>query len=616
MEDYKQYSTQFSLDQDGLASLIPEKPGVYLFSDEKGRVLYVGKAKSLKKRLLSYLRPHGSPLQKTMLMISKARGFDIIITSSEKEAFLLESNLIKKHLPRYNVVLRDDKRYPCLVLDVKNTFPRLRVARKIRKDGSAYFGPFSSATAVRDTLKAVDRIFPLRKCKGEAVKKRPRPCINYQIGRCLGPCFQDIAANIYQEVVDKVRLFLEGKNNELLKRLQSEMAAASERLDFEKAARLRDQISAVRTTAEKQNVTSQRMLDQDIVGVACEGDIFQLVVLFVRKGAVTGSSHFRVKNHGGSDEEVMESFLKQYYEGSPFVPSEILISINLEESGSIASWFSDIAERRIKIRRPQRGEGKRLVSIAVANAQGLLISMPDEAEEDSISDLQSLLRLGTRPSIIEAVDISSMGGKEAVGAIVAFSEDSRLSSRYRSYKIIDTAGSDDYGMMAEVIRRRVKEGDLPDLLLVDGGRGHLETVRRVIKELIHEPLPALAAIAKPDALKGEEIEKIYVPGRKNPLTPGRDSLALKFLIKIRDEVHRRAITYHRHIRGKKYKASELDRIEGLGPKRRKILLSSFGDASSVLEAGEKALVAIPGIGKEMAKRITYYSLTKRDAIPE
>jgi len=610
------YSAQFSIDQEGISRLIPEEPGVYLFSDEKGRVLYVGKAKSLKKRLLSYLRPHGSPSPKTTLMLSRAKGLDTIITSSEKEAFLLESNLIKKHLPRYNVVLRDDKRYPCLVLDIKNPFPRLRVTRKMKKDGRIYFGPFSSAMAVRETLRAVDRIFLLRKCKGDAVKRRLRPCINYQIGRCLGPCSHEIGSEIYKEVVEKVRLFLEGKNNELLKRLQSEMAGASEDLDFEKAARLRDQINAVRKTAEKQNVTSPRMLDLDIVGLASEGALFQLVILFVRKGALTGSRNYRWRSQGGSEEEVMESFLKQYYEGSPFIPPEILVSIKLEEAGSIASWFSDLAEKRINIRQPKRGEGKRLVSIAVANARSLLRSVPEETEQDIISDLQELLRLSARPGIIEAVDISSLSGREAVGAIVAFSEGKPMVSRYRSYKIRETEGPDDYGMMAEVIRRRIKEGDLPDLIIVDGGRGHLETVSRVVKDLIQESPPALAAIAKPDPSRGEEIEKIYVPGRRNPITPGRDSTALKLLIRIRDEVHRRAISFHRQVRGKKFKGSELDLIEGLGPKRRNILLSAFRDASSVLEAGEEELASIAGIGIETARRICRYRRAKSDASPE
>jgi excinuclease ABC subunit C len=597
------YSAQYSLDDEQLPDLLPESPGVYLFRDVSGHTLYVGKAKSLRKRLLSYLKPIGTQPQKTVIMLRKAKGLDLIITASEKEAFLLESNLIKKYLPRYNVVLRDDKRYPCIVMDIKTAFPRLRLARRIKRDGNLYFGPFSSAQAVRQTLNAVGKIFPLRKCKGQTVKKRLRPCINYQIRRCLGPCAYEVPGETYGEVVTKVRLFLEGKNDELITNLQSEMEIAAGNLDFERAARLRDQIQAVQKTAEKQHITSPRIGNQDIVGLACEEGLFQVVVIFARSGSIIGSQNYPIKNPGGTEEEVMESFLKQYYSTCLFIPRTILVSLPLEDAGSIARWFSQISGKKINIRHPLRGKGRRLTSMAVENARSLLHSMLGESRGDLLSELKSIMGLKEYPRMIEALDISSLGGKNAVGAIAAFSGDNRHPSRYRNYLIKTVEGVDDYGMMAEVITRRIKEGDLPDLFVLDGGRGHLETVRRLMEEKGIDPLPAFLAIAKPDSGKGEVIEKLYISGRKNPLLLARNQPLFQLLIRMRDEVHRRAISYHRKLRSKKLMESELDNITGIGPHRKKMLLTIFGDAVSVFEAGEERLAQLPGIGKVIAKRI-------------
>lgn len=607
MNDLEAQACHFSLEDKELPTLLPEQPGVYLFTDAKGTVIYVGKAKSLRKRLLSYLNPGRATPGKTVFMLARARGLEIIKTATEQEAFLLESNLIKKHIPRYNVVLRDDKRYPALALDLKADYPRIRIVRRIKKDGSLYFGPFSSAAAVRGTLKALDRIFPIRKCKGDAPKKRARPCINFEMGRCLGPCALDVPPNIYAEVVEKARLFLEGRKKELMKILQSDMERAADSLDFERAARLRDQIHALRQTSERQDVSSPALMDEDVIGLASEGSAVQIAVLSVRNGSVVGSRSYRIRNPAQSEKEALESFLKQYYREAPFIPPRILVSTPLDEAPSIAEWFSALAGKKVKIMTPSRGEGRRLTAMAIANAKGFLEAGRERMENEALIQLKEILNLKDTPSDLEAVDISTFAGRQAVGAMVSFREGKKNPAGYRNYKIKTVEGVDDYAMMAEVIKRRLKEGPMPDVLIVDGGRGHLETVGRVIKEAGVEP-PGLIAVAKPEG--DEKDAKVYLLGRKNPLAIDPRCAAMMMLLRIRDKVHRRAVTFHRALRAKKLRESELDLIPGLGPKRKRILLTAFGSARAVFEADKQSVQGLPGIGKHVADKIEEYARLK------
>jgi excinuclease ABC subunit C len=585
---------------------LPDSPGVYSFKDGSGRVIYVGKAKSLKKRVLSYFRPPKELPRKTAVMIEKARALDFVVTSTENEAFILESNLIKKHMPRYNVILRDDKQYPCLRLDIKEPYPRLAIVRRIKKDGALYFGPFSSSLAVRNTLNIIDRVFQLRKCKGKGPPKRTRACLNYQMGRCLGPCTFDIPVSSYQEIVHKVRLFLEDRSRELVTRLTKDMMRASEELDFEKAATIRDQISAIEKTVEHQDVVSPRMEDLDIIGMARSGAFHQVVILFVRKGYMIGSRYYGLENRGGSKAEAVEAFIKQYYPRETFIPKKILIPDPIEDLNSISEWLSDLAGKRVTIHRPMRGEKLRLVGMAVKNAEKLLEGRSKVAERDIMEAVQSALNLKSPPRFIEGLDISNFHGELAVGTVVSFVDGQPHKGGYRNYRIKATVGIDDYGMMAELAKRRMQRGGLPDLILVDGGKGHLSVVKAALDLYVESDSPALAAIAKPDENRGESSDKLYVPGRKNPLKIRADDPVLLLMMRIRDEAHRRAITYHRRLRSKELTSSELSLIPGVGKKRQKLLLGHFKDVKAVAGAGMDDLLKVPGISQSIASNIVSY----------
>ena len=596
--------SQHDVDPDTLRLTLPEGPGVYLFKDHSGRIIYIGKAKNLKKRVLSYFRPLSELAYKTGLMMNRAKGLDYILTATETEAFILESNLIKKHLPRYNIVLRDDKQYPCLRLDVQNPYPRLGIVRRIKKDGARYFGPFSSASDVRKTLKLIDSIFQLRKCKTPALPKRSRPCLNYQLNRCLGLCTRDVPVADYREVVDQVRLFLEGRNRELIRGLRKKMEKASAELQFEEAARIRDRIKAVEHIIERQHVVSHRLEDKDIIGLEEMDGVFQIVILFVRKGYLTGGRDYAFKGKGGTPSEVMEAFLKQYYHREIFIPSHILISEPVEDLPSIKEWVSGLAKGRVSIDCPQRGEKVRLVKMAKANALNLLDTRAESRAQDLMALAGTLLKLDRTPRSIEGMDISNIPGEMAVGSVVSFVDGLPNKGGYRNYKIREVEGIDDYGMMSELVTRRLKGENLPDLILVDGGKGHLAAVKKAVDSIQSPETPALAAIAK--GTEPGEADRVYIPGRKNPLTLRSDHSLLHLLMRIRDEAHRRAVTYHRKIRGKRLTTSELDRIPGIGPKKKRLLLMQFGDTEAIRRATLDDLMKVQGINASLAGNIRQF----------
>jgi len=601
---------QYELNPNILRQVLPDGPGVYLFRGASGRVIYVGKAKNLKKRVLSYFRALTDPGNKTALMMKRALGLDFILTSTEQEAFILEGNLIKKLMPRYNIILRDDKQYPCLRLDMNEPYPRPRIARKIKKDRAIYFGPFSSANSVRSTLKLIDKVFLLRKCRGKGLPKRTRPCLNYQMGRCLAPCTQDVSVSRYLEIVQRVRLFLEGRNRELIEQLKREMEETASGLDFEKAASLRDQIGAVEKTVERQHVVSSRMEDQDIIGLAHEGDFYQMVILFVRKGRLVGSRNYLFRNPGGSASEVIEAFLKQYYPREAFIPDQILISEMIEDMLPIGAWLSGLAARKIVINRPQRGQKLRLVSMAVANAKNLLAGQFKADEEDQLHAVKSVLGLSKVPRFIEGLDISNLKGDMAVGTSVSFVDGLPHRPGYRNYRIRTVNGIDDYGMMAELVKRRLSKGQLPDLFLVDGGKGHLSAVKRVLDRQAITDAPVVVSIAKPDEERNEKTDKIYIPNRKNPLRLSPDHPVQLLMMRIRDEAHRRAIMYHRRLRSRGVTESELERVPGIGEKRKRILLRHFKDIESIAKASLDDLSRIPGINRSLAHNVRKYLIVK------
>jgi excinuclease ABC subunit C len=587
---------------------LPEGPGVYLFKDASDSILYIGKAKDLRKRVLSYFKPTGDLPYKTALMLKRARGLDIFLTATENEAFILEDTLVKKHMPRYNIVLRDDKRYPCLRLDIKEPYPKLTIVRRIKKDGALYFGPFSSANAVRSTLKLINRVFQLRKCKTRGLPGRSRPCLNYQLERCLGPCARDIDQQGYGEIVKQVRMLLEGRNQELLKQLKKNLETASKQLLFEKAARIRDQIRAVEKVTEHQAIVSPKLEDQDVLGIAQKDGLFEVVVLFVRRGYLSGSRDYLLRNRGGSASEVMEAFLKQYYLRESFIPKRIFISEDIEDLASIGSWLTALSGRKVTIHHPLRGEKRRLTGMAVKNAENLLAASDGRDERDLVSLAKTILQLQNAPEHIEGLDISNIQGDMAVGAIVSFANGLPWKAGYKNYKIRNNEGIDDYGMMAELASRRLARGEVPDLFVVDGGKGHLSAVQRVCDNFssIGREAPEVVSIAKGGGAKGEGEgggDRVYIPGRKNPVTMGRDHPVLHFLMRIRDEAHRRAVTYHRKRREKRLHDSLLDQIPGVGPKRKRDLIRHFGNIDAMLRAEPEELSLVPGISTALAKNI-------------
>ena len=501
------------------------------------------------------------------------------------------------------MILRDDKRYPCLRLDLRHTYPRLQIVRRMKKDGALYFGPFSSAGAVRSTLKLIETVFPLRKCRGDRPPSRSRPCLNFQLGRCLAPCTQDVPPEAYRELVEQVRLFLEGRNRELLGRLRREMGEASEALAFERAARLRDRIRAVERITERQHVVSRAMEDWDVIGLAGKDGAYQIANLHVRKGALAGSRSYRFRTRTDSPGEVMEAFIKQHYAEGPFVPKRILVSCEGEDLPAIQSWLSELAGRKVSIHRPQRGEKLRLVRMAEANAKSLLAAAQASRDDNLMEQVGAALQLEEPPVVVEGLDISNVQGSQAVGTVVAFRGGNPDPKGYRNYRIREVGGIDDYAMMAEMVSRRMGKGDPPDLFLVDGGKGHLAAVERVLARITETGRPALAAIAKRDEKRGEAADKIFIPGRKNPLSLPPGHPVLLFLMRVRDETHRRAVGYHRKLRAGTMTRSALDEVPGIGPKRKQLLLSRFGDVEILAGADPRDLAELPGISLDLARAV-------------
>ena len=611
---------QHELNVNLLQKTLPDGPGVYSFVDPSGRVVYVGKAKNLRKRVLSYFKPKPEPSSKTGRMMKKAGGLDFILTSTEQEAFILESSLIKKFMPRYNIILRDDKQYPCLRLDINEPFPRLAIVRKIKKDGALYFGPFSSANSMRSTKRVIDRVFKLRKCKSQRLQQRERPCLNFQMDRCLAPCSHEIAEQKYTKIVQQVRLFLEGRNRELITRLKNDMDETAAKLAFERAAGIRDQINALKKTVERQHVVSPRLEDQDVIGLAQNGQLHQVVILFIRRGYLTGTRGFLFKDRSALASEVMEAFLKQYYSRDVLIPRNILISESIKDLIPINAWLCDLAAKKIVIHRPERGEKRKLVAMAMANAENLLVAHQETQREDLMASAKSVLGLTRTPRHIEGLDISNLQGGMAVGTVVSFVEGLPHRQGYRNYRMKSSSGIDDYGMMAETVERRIAKGGLPDLFLVDGGKGHLAIVKRVIDREMSVlskdgptvdpekvfPVPEVISIAKPDENRQEYRDKIYLPGRKNPLILKADHPVLLLMMRIRDEAHRRAIMYHRRLRKKSFTRSDLNSIPGIGKKKKHQLLMYFKGIESISNATIEELKQVPGISHGLAEAIRSY----------
>jgi excinuclease ABC subunit C len=584
----------------------PQKPGVYLFKDKSGKIIYIGKAKNLQKRINSYFTQGSNQSRKLAYIIRNAQRIDHIITGTETEALILEGNLIKKYRPRYNVDLKDDANYPFVKLDIKKRYPRLTIVRRMRNDGALYFGPFPSVSEVRSTLHLIGPIFPLRKCTTKEIPKRSRPCLNHQLGRCLAPCCMDVSQEDYQELVDQVRLFLEGRNKELVSKLKNVMENASRELNFEKAAMVRDQIRAIEKTVEKQTVVSSKMKDQDIIGLSYSGKEAEVVILLVRGGSMVGTRSYSIRGAWEHSSEILEAFLKQYYREKQFFPPDIILSDAIDDRKLISEWLTGMAGKKVSISVPSKGDKRRLAHMAAVNADNILLRRQKTHESALLEEAKSLLHLRSKPVHIEAIDVSNLKGDLAVASIVAFVRGLPQKSGYRNYRIKEVEGIDDYAMIAEGMKRRLKHGKPPDLFVIDGGKGHLAVALKTLGALGLENPPDVISIAKADRERPGALDKIYLPNRKNPLNLARNHPVLSLFMRIRDETHRRAVSYYRKRRKKKLTRSELDRIPGIGPKRKKLLLKHFGDLQSVVNAAFTELTEVPGINQSVAKNILNY----------
>lgn len=580
---------------------LPEKPGVYLMKDKKEKILYIGKAISLKKRVRSYFGKISDQNPKLESLVPQIQHIDYIVTSSELEALILENTLIKKHRPKYNVVLRDDKNYPYLCLTITEKYPRLIVTRKVRKNQNIYFGPYIPANAMKRTLKTIYQLFPLRQCS--ILYKRDRPCLQYQMKRCEGPCAGMITTKEYKTIVQEVKLFLLGKKKSLLTYLEKQMHEGAEKLEYEKAAGLRDQIQAIQKTLQKQSVFSRQLKNKDIIHYARTGDLISVVIFFVRHGYLLGKKNFFLSAPQKiSDQEALGSFVKQFYAQGVIIPRTILLGSSISETEIIESWLSQKRGSSVTLLFPKRGEGKRQVEMVRQNAQIFLeFHLTKTSHQDaSLCSLAKDLHLSRLPSRIEAFDISNLAGKEAVGSMVCFIDAKPVKAQYRKFKIKKVTGIDDYAMMREVMQRRYsrllkEKKELPDLILIDGGKGHLQAGLNILKELKISDVTTIS-LAKRE-------EEIYTPHQIDPLRLSRHSASLQLLQRIRDEAHRFAITYHRQSRKKKLLTSQLFQIKGVGQTRQKALFSHLGSLTQIKKADQKELAAIPKIDKKTAQRI-------------
>ena len=596
---------------------LPPRPGVYLMRDREAKVIYVGKAKDLRARVRAYFRS-GDGRSQIQFLLRRAEDIETLVTANEKEALILENNLIKQYKPRYNIRLKDDKSYLSIKVTVQHPWPRIFATRKIVKDGNRYFGPFSSAIAARETLDIIEKHFLLRNCTDYNFKNRTRPCLQYQIKRCPGPCVLPVDPKEYQEQVGQAILFIEGKSQELADELKHLMKGKAGALEFEAAAKIRDQIQAVERTVEKQRMVSHWGIDQDIFGLYREGGFIEVQVLFVRQGKLTGNQSYSLEDLEFSDEEVLESLLTQFYQGARFIPDEILLPVELEDREVRQEYLSERKGRKVSIFSPRRGDKRQLVEMAAQNARQSFFERHDQEKERErmLLELQQQLRLRHYPQRVECFDISNIHGSHAVGSMVTFFNGEADKNRYRHYRIrtVDSAsGGDDFAMMYEVLKRRFSrglgEGDLPDLVVVDGGKGQLGMALAAMRDLGVKDVDvaALAKMRVQRSARSPEIqrseERVFLPGQSNPVILKRNSNALFLLQRVRDEAHRFAITYHKQLRTRQTLYSALDRVPGVGGARKRALLRAFGSIKRIEEASLEELLKVPSMNEKIAREI-------------
>lgn len=611
-------------------SSMPTRPGVYLMRDAEGRVIYVGKAVHLASRVRSYFTLSAQENPKTRRLVAQVAALEYIVTDSELEALILEANLIKAHRPRFNVRFRDDKRYPYIKVTWAEPFPRVLITRRMERDGSRYFGPFTSSAAVRETLDLLRRTFPYLTCGREMTGQDARACLYYDIQLCLAPCIGAVSQEEYRAMIAGLIRFLEGRSDEVLADLEKRMREAAERLEFEQAARLRDQLRAARHIVERQKIVAATGSDQDIIAFARDNGNACVQVFFIRDGKLLGREYFLLEGAEAEDDrEVMAAFLKQFYEEAAYVPPEVLLPEEVDEARVIEEWLRSKRGGKVVLRVPRRGRGRELLRMAAENAAQMMATFraaweaDAHRQEQALEELRQALALPARPARIECYDVSTTQGAEPTASMVVFEQGVPRKSEYRRFALRTLERPDDYAGMREALTRRLERwrtatsGEmtgvrgiktwalLPDLIIVDGGKGHLGVALEVRDAFGLQNRIAVAALAK-------EEEALFLPERDEPVRLPEGSLGLSLLRHIRDEAHRFAVTYHRLRRERAGMATELENIPGVGPARRRALLRAFGSLERIRAAPVEELAAVPGIPRSVAEAIKKYWESSKD----
>jgi excinuclease ABC subunit C len=596
---------------------LPSAPGVYLMRDSGGTIIYVGKAVNLKNRVRSYFNTRQEQTFKIKHLVPRINDIDYFITASEEEALILELNLIKRHKPYYNVRLKDDKTFPYLKIALDEDYPRVQITRRLEEDKARYFGPFSSAYSIRQTLKVIKEIFPFRSCPKDLSKKLPRPCLEYDIHKCSGPCINAISKEEYAEVINQLILFLEGKQEKVVVQLENNMKQAVSKLEYEKAALLRDQIRAIKEIINWQKLATAVKGEQDVIAFAEDRDTAYAQVFFIRGGRIIGREGFTLQGtQSENPQQVMTDFVKQFYSSSAYVPSLILLQHPITDKAVIESWLGRKKGSAVRIQTPLKGDKKQLVDTVAVNARRGLeelkikqISAPSTLNT-AMEELQKVLELPHPPLRIEGYDISNIQGKDAVGSMVVFEKGRPKTAHYRRFKIKTLQQPNDFAMMQEVIKRRFgryknssqEAADtwkiMPDLMLIDGGKGQLSSVMEILRQTGIDSLHVIG-LAK-------ENEEIFTPGSSKPVILPQSSPALQLLQRVRDEAHRFAVSYHHNLHKKKTFVSALDAVPGIGPGRKKALLKAFGSVAAIKEASIEELSVVKGMNSSLSQKIKDY----------
>ena len=591
---------------------LPDKPGVYIMHDKIGTIIYVGKAVNLKNRVRQYFRASTKHTAKIKRMVSNVDYFEYIITDSELEALVLECNLIKEHSPKYNTMLKDDKTYPFIKVSVHEAYPRVIFSRKMKHGTGRYFGPYTSAGAVKDTIELLCKLYKIRTCNRVLPRDigKERPCLNYHIGQCSAPCQGYISQEDYKKSIDEVIDFLGGNYKKIIDGLTSQMMEASEKMEYEEAAKYRDLIASVKQVAQKQKITADDSADRDVIACASDGTDAVVQVFFIREGKLLGRDHFHMSvAEGDGKSEIISQFMKQYYGGTPYIPNVIMIQEEIDDSDIIADWLSKIKKRKVSVVTPKKGTKEKLVELAYKNAQMVLLQDTEKIkreEQRTVGAMQEIADWLSLPHLVraEAYDISNTSGIESVGSMVVFENGRPKKNDYRKFKIKTVKGPDDYKSMREVLTRRFLRGKeqsegfavYPDIIMMDGGRGQVNIALEVLKELdLHIPV---CGMVKDD---NHRTRGLYYNNIEIPID--RNSEGFKLITRIQDEAHRFAITYHRSLRSKAQVHSVLDGIDGIGPARRKALMKHFLDIEKIRTAPVEELMKVDGITEKVAENI-------------